>query len=126
MREKLKKILSFTTNPRLLLCLFLAWCITNGWSYILFALGTVWEIGWMTAISGAYLAFLWLPVSPEKIVTVAIAIVLLRWWFPDDTKTLAVLRELAKRAKKTVGDKKQVRKKKKENHTGDPPDSHTI
>lgn len=100
MKQKFKKILLFFTNPRLLLCFLLAWLITNGWSYILFAIGTYLGIGWMTAVAGAYLAFLWLPVSPEKLVTFAIAIFLLRRLFPDDKKTLAVLREFRSKARK--------------------------
>jgi hypothetical protein len=40
MKEKLKKMLQFIANPRLLLCLGLAWIITNGWSYIMLVLGT--------------------------------------------------------------------------------------
>ena len=31
-----------------------------------------------SAVAGAYLAFLWLPISPEKVITFAIAIILLR------------------------------------------------
>ena len=69
-KERLRKLLLFISNPRLLLCL---------------------GIAWMIAVGGAYLTFLWLPISPEKIVTVAIAILLLRLFFPKDTRTLAVL-----------------------------------
>lgn len=78
------RILQFLANPRFLLCFGLAWLITNGWCYILFGIGTCFEIGWMTAVAGAYLAFLWLPISPEKIVTVALAMGLLRLLFPND------------------------------------------
>lgn len=108
MKQKLKKILLFFTNPRLLLCFLLAWLITNGWSYILFGLGTVFQIPWMTAVAGAYLAFLWLPVSPEKIVTFAIAIFLLKRLFPGDQKTLAVLRELRDKVRRRREEKKQT------------------
>ncbi len=107
MREKinffLKKALRFVANPRLLLCVFVAWMITNGWSYVLLAVGTLYQIEWMVAVSGAYLAFLWLPVSPEKIVTVLIAMVLLKWLFPQDEKTLGVLKELWEKHKKKKG-----------------------
>lgn len=112
MKEKLKKILLFITNPRLLLCVGIAWMITNGWSYILFAVGTYFGITWMTAVGGAYLAFLWLPISPEKLVTFTIALALLRWWFPNDQKTLAVVKNFFEKAKaairkKKTGDSKQ-------------------
>ena len=99
LKRNLKKTLQFIANPRLILCWVIAWILTNGWSYILFGLGTYYEIEWMIAVSGAYLAFLWLPISPEKIVTCAIAIALLRWLFPGDQKTLAVLRGWYERAK---------------------------
>ena len=96
------KVIQFIANPRFLLCFGLAWIITNGWSYILFGIGTALNIGWMVAVSGAYLAFLWLPVSPEKIVTVAIAMGLLRFLFPHDQKTLAVLKSLYAKAKEKM------------------------
>ena len=63
------------------------------------AVGTFFQFEWMMAVAGAYLAFLWLPVSPEKIVTLALAIFLLKRLFPQDTKTLGVLHELHMKAK---------------------------
>ena len=98
-KEKIKRTAGFLLNPRLLLCLFIAWLITNGWAYILFFIGTAFGISWMVGISGAYLTFLWLPISPEKIVTVAIAIGLLRLLFPNDRKTLAILRSAYEKIK---------------------------
>ena len=106
MKEKIKKVIKttveFLLNPRLLLCFGAAWFITNGWSYVMFALGTFFEIPWMLTVSGAYLAFLWLPVSPEKLVTVAIAIALLRFFFPKDEKTLGKLRAMHQRLKEFI------------------------
>lgn len=92
MKSKLKRIWSFLANPRLLLCFGIAWIITNGWAYIMLGLGILFHITWMKGVAGAYLAFLWLPFTAEKIVTVAITIFLLRTLFPEDKKTLAVLR----------------------------------
>ena len=102
LKHNLKKTWQFIANPRLLLCFLIGWLITNGWSYIMFGIGTYCEINWMVAVSGAYLAFLWLPISPEKIVTCAIAIALLRWLFPQDQKTLAVLRGWYEKAKTAI------------------------
>ncbi len=109
MKNKLKKIAQFIANPRLLICIAIAWLITNGWSYILLGIGTYFEIGWMTAVAGAYLAFLWLPISPEKIVTLAIAIALLRLLFPGDQKTLSVLKNFYNKAKVVIKSKKHKR-----------------
>ena len=103
----LKKVLQFVLNPRLLLCFGIGWIITNGWSYILMGLGTWLNIPWMIAVSGAYLAFLWFPFSPEKLVTVAIAIFLLRWLFPNDQKTLAVLIEMKAKVLAVVKKRKE-------------------
>lgn len=92
-------IFQFLFNPRFLLCFGIGWIITNGWSYLMLMFGTWWEIPWMIAVATAYIAFLWLPVSPEKIVTVAIAMGLLRWLFPNDEKTLGILKQLHERVK---------------------------
>ena len=107
MKEKLKKILWFFANPRLLLCVGLAWIITNGWSYILLGLGTIFQINWMIAVSSAYLAFLWFPFTPEKIVTFIIAIFLLKVLFPKDQKTLGILTDLYNKAKSAIKKRKK-------------------
>ena len=52
------------------------------------------------------------PISPEKIAIFAIALALLRWLFPNDKKTLAVLKQLLRKTK----DAFQSRKKKKAEH----------
>ena len=88
----LKRLLDFFANPRLLLCFGIAWIITNGWAYIMLGAGILLHITWMKGVAGAYIAFLWLPFTAEKIVTVAITIFLLRKLFPEDKKTLAALR----------------------------------
>lgn len=112
-KEKFKSTLiiiaQFIFNPHFLLCFGIAWVITNGWSYILLGIGTYFDIGWMMAVASAYLAFLWLPISPEKIVTVAIAIALLRRLFPNDKKTLGILRELYAKAKTKKKQRKEER-----------------
>ncbi|MDD6142992.1 MAG: hypothetical protein PUD16_05815 [bacterium] len=117
-REKLKKsalkALRFITNPRFLLCFGLAWIITNGWSYVMLAAGTYFGIGWMTAVAGAYMAFLWFPFSPEKVATFAIAMALLRWLFPKDEKTLKVMKELYASAKAKARAFREKHKAKKE------------
>ena len=114
MKEKIKRFcltaLKFLLNPRFLLCFGIGWIITNGWSYILLGLGIHLDIPWMIAVSSAYLAFLWLPISPEKIVTFAIAIGLMKVLFPRDEKTLGILQNGYARAKELL-----KKKKKKEN-----------
>lgn len=114
-RGIIKTAVQFLLNPRLLLCFGIGWMITNGWSYVLMGLGTWLGNEWMMGIAGAYLTFLWLPVSPEKLVTVAIAMLLLRRLFPNDQKTLGILKETYAQVKQAFRLKKQQRKQKKEN-----------
>lgn len=110
-KEKFKKILSFLLNPRFLLCFGIAWIITNGWSYIALGLGSYYDLNWLSAIGGTYLAFLWLPITPEKIVTVFIAIGLLKLLFPQDKKTLAVLTAMYDSVKRKHREKKDQKNK---------------
>lgn len=112
-KQKLKAFIQFIANPRLLLCFGIGWMITNGWSYIMFAVGSYFQIGWMVAVSGAYLAFLWLPFSFEKIVTIAIAILLMQRCFPNDTKTLGVLKKFRQKTIALINKKKDKSKRKK-------------
>lgn len=78
-------------------------------------LGILFDVAWMQAVGGGYLAFLWMPVTPEKIVTTIIAIFLLKWLFPKDEKTLGVLMDILEKAKAKLhrrGNKKKKEKKK--------------
>lgn len=107
-KTKLKKILDFLLNPKLLLCLFIAWMITNGWSYLFIAFGTLYNIKWMLAFGSAYFAFLWFPFTPEKVITVAIAILLLKVFFPNDKRTLAVLKRMYYKVKNRKKNKRGI------------------
>lgn len=125
-KKGLRKVVQLVLNPRLLLCFGIAWFITNGWSYLVFGLGTYLDIGWLAAIGGAYLAFLWLPISPEKLVTFAIAILLLRLIFPNDQKTLAVLKEWHIKAKNAFKMRKKSKKSKNKGKTNDSDNTDNI
>ena len=113
LRPKLKKTASFLFNWHFMLCFGLGWMITNGWSYLCFAFGTIWHIDWLRRVATAYLALLWLPFTPEKIITAAIAILLLKAIFPNDTRTLAVLHELRLKAHKAFQEYRERRRAKK-------------
>ena len=60
----------------MIICFILAWMLTNGWSYVFIAIGFIFNIEWMSTIGLSYQAFLWLPCTPEKLVTIPLAI-----WF---------------------------------------------
>ena len=110
----IKTIFEFILNPRLLLCFVLAWIITNGWAYITLVIATRLQIDWLSAIAGGYLTLLWFPFTPEKVITIVIAIFLLKLFFPNDKKTLQKLYNMKEKAKQTGRKIKNNRKLKKE------------
>ena len=75
-------------NWRFVICFGIGWMITNGWSYLMLAVGFLADVNWMKAVSLGYLALLWLPFSPEKVVTVSIALFLVRRLFPKHNREL--------------------------------------
>ena len=84
--------------------------ITNGWCYIFIGVGSYYDIEWMFYTGTTYLAFLWLPITPEKIITIPLAIGLLKLFFPKDEKTLAVLTQMYQKAKDALKSKKKKQK----------------
>ena len=56
-------------KPTLAISFMLAWFLTNGWAYLLAALGT----GWVRAVALTYISILWLPFTPEKLITIPLA-----------------------------------------------------
>ena len=112
--RRVKVLLLAATNPRFLLCFGLGWIITNGWAYIMLGFGIYLNVGWMTAVGGGYLAFLWFPFTPEKIVTVAIALFFLKRLFPNDQKTLARIQALTQSAKDKAHDAHEKHREKRE------------
>ena len=107
------KWIMFVLNPRFLLCFLIGWLFTNGWSYIFFALGTYFQISWMAIVGAAYMSMLWAPFTPEKIVTLIIAIFLLKLLFPKDEKTLKVLNDELAKAKESLKNRKRKKADKK-------------
>lgn len=104
MFEKVKKFLKKLCNWRFLVCFGLAWMITNGWAYVFIGVGSFCDIGWMLAIGTTYMAFLWLPVTPEKLITIPIALFLVKLLFPKHEDLHKELEE----------EKKQIKNNKKE------------
>ena len=92
-KNKLRSLWRAVTNPHLLISVGIAWFITNGWSYCFFGFGMYFHIKWMYRIGAFWMGMLWLPGTPEKLVTFIIAIWLLQRLFPDDTRTLAKIKK---------------------------------
>lgn len=87
-KEKLKKLIKFLLDWRTAISFFIAWMITNGWSYVCLGIGIFLDIKWMIAVGSAYLAFLWLPFTPEKLITIPIAVGLKKLLFRRRNKIL--------------------------------------
>ena len=102
-KEKLRPWLRALTNPHLLISLGIAWFLTNGWAYCAVGIGWYLDIPALLQIGSVWLGILWMPGTPEKLFTFAIAMGILRLLFPDDTRTLAMVRrkrkQLAERTK---------------------------
>lgn len=87
-KKKARLWIKLILNWRFLVCFGIGWMITNGWSYVLLFVGFLASIDWMKAVSLGYLAILWIPFSPEKVVTVSIALFLVRRLFPKHNRKL--------------------------------------
>ncbi len=87
-------------NIKFCVSFFLAWMITNGWSYVFMIVGGFLKIGWMLKIGAAYYAFLWLPCTPEKLITIPLAIGIHKKLFKKDFNNLHNLTKMYEREKK--------------------------
>ena len=63
---------------RILVCYLPFWFIFTGWTYVALAIGNTW---WKTA-SGVWLAWMWMPWCPEKLITIPLTIWLHKKLFP--------------------------------------------
>ena len=96
---RIKTYLTPFLNLKFLLSFGLAWLITNGWSYICFSLSIAFNIGWLKVVSSTYIAFLYLPFTIEKIITIPMAIFFQERLFPRDVKLHAELVKMHIQAK---------------------------
>ena len=92
----LKRIL----NWRFLVCFLIAWMITNGWSYISFAISSIFDISWLKVVATTYISLLWLPFTPEKILTFIIALFIMKKIFPQDQKSIQELENMINKEKR--------------------------
>lgn len=74
LKEWWLKLKHLVATPTMLISFLLAWIITNGWAYAMLGIGIWLDITWAKAIGGAYLSFLWLPFTPEKLITIPLAL----------------------------------------------------
>lgn len=91
----LKKVIRPFLNIKFLISFGLAWMITNGWCYVFIWLGTWLDIRWMFIVGSTYLAFLWMPFTIEKVITIPLAIFFQTKLFPHDKKLAKQLQEMS-------------------------------
>ena len=72
MIKKLKTIIKPFLHFKFLISFGLAWIITNGWCYLAFGLAVWLNIGWLKAVAGSYMAFLYLPFTFTQDISCAI------------------------------------------------------
>lgn len=74
------------TNWKFLVSFGIAWMITNGWCYLFMIFGKVFDIGWMFGVGTAYAAFLYMPFTPEKLITIPMAMGFQKLLFRKDER----------------------------------------
>ena len=112
------------TNWRFLICYGLAWFLTNGMWYVIAGMIPVfivpipitpisWMPLWLVNFARAYIVFLYLPFTPEKLVTIPLAIFLLVKLFKNHNKTRVQLDDLYSQSKEDWAKLKNKFKRKK-------------
>lgn len=77
---KIKTYISPFLNWRILVIYVPIWFIMSGWTYLFIFLGTKHHISWMLASGTFWATVLWLPITPEKLITIPLTIYLyIRW-----------------------------------------------
>ena len=112
MKARLKLLFKILCNWRFLVCFLIAWMFTNGWAYLFIGFGTVYDIGWMLAVGTTYMAFLWMPFTPEKLITIPIALFLVKIIFPKQKELHQQMEEENRRLKE---ENKRIREEKRRN-----------
>ena len=74
MLKKIKTYIAPFLNWRILVIYVPIWFIMSGWTYLFIFLGTKYRVGWMLAAGTFWATVLWLPFTPEKLITVPLTI----------------------------------------------------
>ncbi|MBR6425585.1 MAG: hypothetical protein IKS29_06495 [Oscillospiraceae bacterium] len=107
MRSVFRRAALALSNPRLIICFGAAWFLTNGWAYLAMLLGLKLHLSWLFGAASAYVTLLWLPFTPEKILTCILALALLKKLFPGDERTLALLEQFRERIRQRKRNQKK-------------------
>ena len=92
--NKIKTYISPFLNWRILLIYVPIWFLMSGWTYLFIYLGTRHHINWMLAAGSFWATLLWLPITPEKLITIPLTLVIyVKWRGHSDEKLEHMLAE---------------------------------
>ena len=91
---KIKTYISPFLNWRILIIYLPIWFLMSGWTYLFIYLGTRHHVGWMLAAGTFWATVLWLPFTPEKLITVPLTLLIyVKWVGHSDPKFEHMLNE---------------------------------
>ena len=94
MLKKIKTYISPFLNWRILVIYVPIWFIMSGWTYLFIYLGTRHHVGWMLAAGTFWATVLWLPFTPEKLITIPLTLfIYVKWVGHSDGKLEAMVVE---------------------------------
>lgn len=91
---KIKTYISPFLNWRILVIYVPIWFLMSGWTYLFIYLGTRHHVGWMLAAGTFWATVLWLPFTPEKLITIPLTLfIYVKWVGHSDPKLEALMVE---------------------------------
>ena len=91
---KIKTYISPFLNWRILIIYLPIWFLMSGWTYLFSYLGTKHHISWMLASGTFWATILWLPMTPEKLITIPLTLfIYVKWVGHSDPKLEAMVIE---------------------------------
>ena len=81
---------------RIIVCYLPFWFLATGWAWVFSAIGK----GWLRSFAITWLGILWLPICPEKIITIPLAIWLHIKIFPNHSVPKELEKKLAEEKSK--------------------------
>lgn len=106
MKKLIKKIgvyISPFIDLKLLLIYTPIWFLMSGWTYLFMFLGMKYRINWMLIVGSTWAGILWLPFTPEKIITIPLTLFLYTKIFGNkDKKTIFKLERMHEQAKEDL------------------------
>ena len=92
--NKIKTYISPFLNWRILIIYLPIWFIMSGWTYLFIFLGTKYHIAWMLAAGTFWATVLWLPITPEKLITIPLTLfIYVKWRGHSDERLEAMVVE---------------------------------